>query len=74
MKKIEEEIKYDQNLAHLPNSSEGTNFEAIDLIAINEVPFNISAMGPVQKGVLYINTFIIKIIIFKMFKLCNYTL
>lgn len=30
----------------LPNSSVGTNFEAIDLIAMNEVPLKISTIEP----------------------------
>lgn len=34
------------NLSILPNSSVGTSFEAIDLIAMNDVPLNISTIDP----------------------------
>lgn len=30
----------------LPNSSGGTNFDIMDLIAMKEVPFNISTIAP----------------------------
>lgn len=31
---------------YLPSSSVGTNLEAMDLMAINDVPLNISTMAP----------------------------
>lgn len=41
----------------LPNSSVGTNFEAIDLIAMNEVPLKISTIEPEKKMNLLKNIF-----------------
>jgi hypothetical protein len=40
------------HLSHLPSSSVGTSFEAIDLIAMKDVPFKISTNGAVRKIVL----------------------
>jgi hypothetical protein len=34
---------------HLPSSSVGTSFEAMDLIAMKDVPFKISTSGAVKK-------------------------
>lgn len=33
-------------LQDLPSSSVGTNFDAMDLMAMKDVPFNISTMAP----------------------------
>lgn len=35
--------------ANSPNSSDETSFEAMDLIAMKDVPFNISTIAPVEK-------------------------
>jgi hypothetical protein len=35
---------------HLPSSSLGTSFDAMDLIAMKDVPFKISTKGAVKEG------------------------
>lgn len=38
--------QYKIGVFELPNSSGGTNFDAIDRIAMNDVPFRISTIAP----------------------------